>query len=281
MRALTKKFNLNQLDRTFIIAEVGINHNGDFKEALRLIDSVAKTGCQAIKFQTYITEKRVDKSHVSLFEILKKCELKFSDFEKLKKYSEEKNLIFFSTPFDDESANFLDEINVDLYKIASFDVTNKKFLMHVSKKNKPIILSVGMANLEEVEKAVEILKKNSDQIAILHCVSSYPLNEKDANLGTIYKLKELFKNCIIGQSDHTNGIKVPLYAVACGAKIIEKHYRIDNKMDCIDAPVSITELEMFELVKKIGELEKIIGRNEIMISEAEKETMVYRRKSTL
>ena len=278
---MLKKINFKKLDKTFIIAEIGINHNGSVDEALRLIDSASKTGCSAVKFQTYITEKRVDKKHSELFEILKKCELKFSDFEKLKNHAEEKNLTFFSTPFDNDSANYLDSINVDLYKIASFDVTNKKFLKHISNKGKPVILSVGMANLNEVENAVDVLKMYNNQIAILHCVSSYPMKEKDANLGSIYKLKKLFKHCLIGQSDHTNGIKIPLYAVACGAKILEKHYKIDSNMNCVDAPVSITENQMKDLVNKVNELEEIIGKEEILISEAEKDTMVFRRNSTI
>ena len=143
-----------------------------------------------------------------------------------------------------------------------------------------IIMSVGMSNLDEIKNAYEILCAKTNNIALLHCVSAYPTNEKDANLSAIYKLKDLF-DCIIGQSDHTNDIQVPLYAVANGAQVIEKHYRINDEMDCVDAPVSITEEQMTQMVKEIRRLEKILGVGNLGVRKAENDTVVYRRFSNL
>ena len=175
-------FGINIQSNTFIIAEIGINHNGNIDLAKKLIDSASKTGCDAVKFQTYITEKRAPKGNDKVFNILKKCELPFEAFLELKNYSEKKNLIFFSTPFDNESVDYLESINVPMYKIASFDVSNENFLKKISLTKKPILLSVGMANLDEVKRACEILLKENNFLSILHCISSYPLEEINANL---------------------------------------------------------------------------------------------------
>lgn len=272
-----KSFGFNTDNLTYIIAEVGINHGGDIDTAKKLIESVARTGADAVKFQTYLTEKRVAKDS-PIFNILKKCELPFEAFAELKDYAKGLNLDFFSTPFDNESVDYLQSINCDLYKIASFDVVNKKFLKKISDTQKPVIMSIGMASSDEINEAYEILKLKTSKIAILHCISSYPTNEEDANLSVIYNLKESF-DCIIGHSDHTNDIIVPLYAVAAGAQILEKHYKIDDKMDCIDAPVSITEIEMTKLVNQTRRIEKIMGSPSFEIRECEKDAQIYRRKT--
>ena len=163
-------------NNTFIIAEIGINHNGDIEIAKKMIKSAARAGVDAVKFQTYITEKRVP-SDSPIFNILKKCELSFDSFRILKKYSEDHNVIFFSTPFDLESIQFLESINVRMYKVASFDIINHEILKNISKTKKPVILSVGMSNLKEIEAAYNILKPNN-KLALLHCISSYPTMEK-------------------------------------------------------------------------------------------------------
>ena len=255
-------------DKTYIIAEIGINHNGDISLAKELIDSANRAGADAVKFQTYITEKRVPEGYPK-FDLLKKCELSFDSFLELKKYSQVLGIDFFSTPFDEESVTFLESINVDLYKIASFDLVNHKLLKFVSKTGKPVILSVGMSNLNEIKQAYSILKKETNDIAILHCISCYPTEEKDCRLSNIYKLKKEF-DCIIGQSDHTNDIVVPLYAVAAGARIIEKHYKIDENFDCVDSKVSITENQMKNLVHETRRLESILGSESFGIRDVEK-----------
>jgi sialic acid synthase SpsE len=267
----------NTENNTFIIAEIGINHNGDINLAKKLIKSAARAGVDAVKFQTYLTEKRVPKDS-SIFNILKKCELPFESFLELKLYSEKLNVEFFSTPFDNESVDFLKSIDISLFKIASFDIVNIKLLEKIAKTNKPIILSVGMSNFSEINKAYKTIRSFNDKIALLHCVSSYPTNENDSNISVINKLKESF-DCIIGQSDHTNDIQVPLYSVCCGAQILEKHFMIDETMDCVDAPVSITERQMKKLVYETRRIEKIMGSPVLETRECEKGSLIFRRKS--
>ena len=274
-----KDIGINETNKTYIIAEIGINHGGSLDKAKALIESASKTGCDAVKFQTYLTEKRAPKNKPEIFKILKDCELDFENFSDLKIYSESLGLDFFSTPFDIESVDYLESINTKLYKVASFDVENFLLLEYLAKLKKPIIMSCGMSSLEEIKNAVQKIKSYNEKIAILHCISSYPTNENEANLNTITTLCKNFEDCVVGQSDHTNGIKVPTYAVALGAKIIEKHFKIDERMECIDAPVSITEEQMRTMVADIRNLEKIMGESFLGISENQKETTVFRRKS--
>jgi sialic acid synthase SpsE len=272
-----KDFGFNTNNKTYVIAEIGINHGGDINLAKKMIDSVSRTGADAVKFQTYITEKRVSKDS-PIFDILKKCELSFDAFEELQTYSKSLNIDFFSTPFDNDSVDFLNSIGCDIYKIASFDIVNKELLKKVASLKKPVIMSTGMSNLKEINTAYNILTQKTDKIALLHCISSYPTEENDANLLAISHLKESF-NCVIGHSDHTNDIKVPLLAVAAGAQVIEKHFKIDDNMDCVDAPVSISESQLKELVSGIREIEKIFGDGFMGITSAEKEIVPFRRFS--
>ena len=257
---------------------MGINHNGNLIIAKKLIDSASRAGVDAVKFQTYLTEKRVKKNS-PIFNILKKCEFNFDDFEILKKYSEKKGVEFMSTPFDFESFQFLHDLKVSKIKIASFDTVNLCFLKKISNFNKEFIMSVGMSKLKEIQKAYDILKKNKkNKISLLHCISSYPTIEKDANLNCIKILKQNF-NCRIGHSDHTNDIFVPFCAVAMGAKIIEKHFMIDKSMKCVDKPVSITEKQMSNLVKKIRRYENILGDDFFGVRRVEKPFKIFRRFS--
>jgi len=274
-----KEYGFNTYNKTYVIAEIGINHGGDLDLAKRMIDSASKTGCDAVKFQTYLTEFRAPKGNQEVFDILKKCELPFDAFEKLKNHADEKNIEFFSTPFDEESIQCLEDIGVNLYKVASFDVVNHKLLRRIAKTGKTVIMSVGMANLEEIRDAHTIIKTTSNNVAILHCISAYPTEEKDANLGAIRILQDDFSDCVIGQSDHTPGIKVPLYAVALGAQIIEKHFKIDDEMDCIDAPVSISQEQMLNLVDGIRALENIIGDQNLKITDIQNSATIFRRKT--
>ena len=274
-----KEYGFNTDNKTYVIAEIGINHGGDLDLAKRMIDSASKTGCDAVKFQTYLTEQRAPKGNQEVFDILKKCELPFDAFEKLKNHADAKNIEFFSTPFDEESIQCLEDIGVNLYKVASFDVVNHKLLRRIAKTGKTVIMSVGMANLEEIREAHAVIKTTSNNLAILHCISAYPTEEKDANLGVIRILQDEFSDCVIGQSDHTSGIKVPLYAVALGAQIIEKHFKIDDEMDCIDAPVSITLEQMLNLVDEIRHLENIIGDQNLEITDVQNPATIFRRKT--
>ncbi len=273
-----KQFGFNTDYRTYVIAEIGINHGGDLGLAERLIESAARTGVDAVKSQTYITEKRAPKGNQAIFDILKKCELPFEAFRTLKDCAASHGVDFFSTPFDQESVEYLNSIDVDLFKVASFDVVNLGLLRKLAKTGKPIIMSVGMADRQEIDLAYRTLREGTKNIALLHCVSSYPLEEKQANLSAIYELQDSY-DCVIGYSDHTPGIAASLMAVAAGAQIIEKHFRIDQGMDCIDAPVSITEAQTKQLIEEIRRLETIFGEGELGLREAEKNMVVFRRVS--
>jgi len=275
-----KDYGFNTSHRTYIIAEIGLNHGGDVDVAKSLIDSAVRAGADAVKFQTYLTEKRAPKGHQAIFDILKKCELPFDAFKELKDYTEQYEVEFFSTAFDLESLEYLESIGCSLYKVASFDVANHKLLAEVASAGKPVILSVGMSNLGEIEEALNILKKGTDNIALLHCISAYPTKEEDANLGAIYTLQDQF-DCVIGLSDHTSGIKVPLYAVAAGAQIIEKHFKIDENIDCVDSPVSISEAQMRQMVKEIRRIESIFGGGEFGVRKAERDVTIFRRFSEI
>ena len=265
-------------NRTYVIAEIGINHRGDVEIAKKLIDSAHRAGVDAVKFQTYKTEKRAPKDNKDIFKILKELELPFDAFGELQRYSNQKNISFFSTAFDRESVEYLESIGVGIYKIASFDIVNHHLLREISKTNKTIILSVGMSNLDEINTAYNILKQGTNKIALLHCVSAYPNKEENSYLSNIYELQRKF-DCVIGQSDHTNDIKVPIYAVAAGAQVIEKHFKIDDDFECIDSAVSITELQMKKLVEEIRLLEKIFGNKNFNIKESEKVALQFRRFS--
>lgn len=273
-----KNYGFNTSKLFYTIAEIGINHGGDLDKAKSLIDSAVRAGADAVKFQTYLTEKRTPKDS-PIYDILKQCELPFDAFEKLKNHADEQSIEFFSTPFDEESVQCLESIDVNLYKVASFDVVNHKLLSNIAETGKAIIMSVGMANMHEIQSAYKILKEKTEKITILHCVSAYPTEEKDANLAVINTLKNEF-DCVVGQSDHTNDIQVPLYAASMGAQVLEKHFKINDEMDCIDAPVSISEEQMLKLTESLEMLEKILGKPDINLLDVEKETSQYRRPST-
>ena len=269
-----RDYGLETDKKTFVIAEIGINHGGSLGLAKKLIDSALKTGCDSVKFQTYITEKRAPKGNKEIFDILKSSELDFSDFKRIKDYCDEKKIMFFSTPFDEESVDYLESISCPIYKIDSFDTVNTNLIEKINSTNKPVIMSVGMSSIEEIKNAYSLLK--TSQKSLLHCISSYPTEEQDSNLNCINVLRELF-DCPIGHSDHTTGIEVPLYAAAMGAQVIEKHYKIGDGMKCIDAPVSITESQMTELVKKLDSLQLILGEQTFGVRDSESGSTIFRR----
>ena len=266
------------LNKSFVIAEIGINHMGSLFKAKKLIDSAIRTGAHAVKFQTYKTEKRVNFSkNNKIFKILKNCELSNQNFIKLKKYCDNKKIIFFSTPFDTSSALFLDKIGVKIFKIASFDVGNTKFLKEISKFKKIFILSTGMASEKEIKKAVSIFKNNKRELILLHCISSYPNKEENSNLACIDSLKKF--NVPVGLSDHTNDIFVPTIAKAMGVNVIEKHFMINKNDKCIDSPVSITEKQMSILVKNLKRIDNAMGDSKLKLRKSEKNSIIFKRTS--
>lgn len=255
----------------FIIAEAGVNHNGDIELAKELIDAARNARADAVKFQTFKAEKVVTQNAEkaeyqkettekgSQYEMIKKLELTEEDFNDLADYAKKKNIVFLSSPFDKESVDLLDEINVPVFKVASGEITNFPLLTHIAKKEKPIILSTGMTTLGEVEEALNVIRSEGVKDTILlHCVSDYPAKMKDVNLRAMETLKRAFK-LPVGFSDHTLGITVPIAAVALGACVMEKHFTLDKNLPGPDHKASLEPNELKEMVKAIRDVEKALG----------------------
>lgn len=276
----------------FIIAEAGVNHNGNLTMARQLVDIAAQAGADAVKFQTFTAEHivtpgapkadyqlRVTNVGESQYAMLKKLELSEQDFAELKDYCEQKDILFLSTPHDQESIDFLDQLGVSFFKVGSGDITNIPYLRHVARKRKPIILSTGMATLGEVEEAVEtILTEGNKDLALLHCVSNYPARVEECNLRAIRTLSMAF-NLPVGFSDHTLGIEISLAAVALGACIVEKHFTLDRMLPGPDHKASLEPAELISLVKGIRNIEKALGDGVKKPSLDELKNMVTIRKS--
>lgn len=265
----------------FIIAEVGINHDGDIKKAIKLVRKAKDSGANAVKLQTYITEKRVPKDH-EVFDILKQCELSHDDQKELFQLGKDINITIFSTPFDEESVDFLQEINNPVYKIASFDSVNTKLLNKVSSTNMPVIMSTGMTSLDELGAAWKALGGKDDgtgcDLALLHCVSSYPLEDKRANLSIIHYLHSVHDGPV-GYSDHTIGTEIPIYGVAAGASIIEKHFTLDSASEGPDHAMSADPQTLKDLVQKVRWIEEVLGKKDMRIRDVEEGSTAYRRSS--
>jgi N,N'-diacetyllegionaminate synthase len=276
----------------FIIAEAGVNHNGDINIAKELVDKAVFAGVDAIKFQTFKTEKLVtryadmadyQKDNIGIvdsqFNMLKKLELSYESFIELEAYCKHKEIMFLSTPFDFESADFLESIGMKAYKISSADLTNIPLLKHIAKFNKPIILSSGMATLSEIEDALsEIYCSGNNEVAVLHCTSNYPAKLQGVNLNAMNTIKNAFK-VVSGYSDHTEGITVPIAAVAMGGNIIEKHFTLDKTMEGPDHKASLSPLELKDMVVAIRDVEMALGSGIKSYNSSEVDTMKAARKS--
>jgi sialic acid synthase SpsE len=273
-----KRLGLDAKFPTYVIAEAGINHGGNLNTALDLVRAAARAGADAIKFQTYISEKRAPKNRPDVLDLFKKHELPFAAFGEIKRCADQIGIQFFSTPFDEESVDYLESIGCPLYKIASFDVVNHRLLNRIAATKKTVIMSVGMAKVEEIDAAIKSLSAQGSEVVILHCISSYPTDEKDAVLSNVRALSERFGG-IVGQSDHTPDIFVPLLAVAAGARVLEKHLKLDSQQDCIDAAVSLSEQKMRELVLQTRRIEKIMGHPTFGVRSAESGIEIFRRPS--
>ena len=278
----------------FIIAEAGVNHNGDVNLAYKLIDEAKEAGADAVKFQTFKAEKVLSKytkmadyqkknlgKEVSQIEMVKSLELSYNDFEKLKNYCDEKGIIFLSSPFDKESVDFLDKL-VPYYKIPSGEIVNYPYLKHIASKNKPIIMSTGMANLSNVEKALDTIYSvnKTVEIYLLHCTTNYPCPYDEVNLKAMLTLKEVFK-LPVGYSDHTLGIEVPIAAVAIGAQIIEKHFTLDKNLLGPDHKASLEPIELKAMVNAIRNIEKALGDGIKKPNKSEKEIEGVVRKKLI
>ena len=263
------------MSRTLIIAEAGVNHNGDFQTAIQLIEEAAKANADFVKFQTFKTEKIVSKkahqatyqiknnksTDVSQFAMLKNLEMPLEWYPLLKVHADQCNIKFLSTAFDDESLIFLSSLRPSIYKIPSGEITNLPYLKQITSFNKPIVLSTGMSTMEEVKSALEVLTLNGiekSQITVLHCNTEYPTPMQDVNLKAMLTLqKEL--NVDIGYSDHTLGIEIPIAAVALGAKVIEKHFTLNRNMTGPDHAASLEPHELSQMIQAIRNIEMALS----------------------
>lgn len=277
--------------RTFIIAEAGVNHNGSIELAKKLIDKAYWAGVDAVKFQTFTADKLTSKSakkadyqnkttsEKSQYEMLKRLELNTEDFQILKDYCDQKGIKFMSSPFDLDSIDLLNDIGLDIWKIPSGEITNYPYLKKIAELKQEIIMSTGMANLSEIEKALDLLKANgAEDITVLHCNTEYPTPMEDVNLKAMLTIKEAFK-VDIGYSDHTKGIEVPIAAVALGAEIIEKHFTLDNSMEGPDHKASLEPEELKNMVDAVRNIENALGYGIKKPSKSESKNKDIARKS--
>tara|TARA_B100001057_G_C22848809_1_gene950122 strand:+ start:1038 stop:2081 length:1044 start_codon:yes stop_codon:yes gene_type:complete len=283
------KHKITNTSKPFIIAEISSNHNWSLRHTLKLIKKIKEAGAHAVKIQTYDENSMTFKSKksdfvvkdglwkkYSLFDLYKEAKTPLEWHEKIFKYAKNLGLVAFSTPFDEKSANFLSKLNVPAYKIASFEIVDHPLIEHVSKKNKPIILSTGMSSLSEISEAIKVIKKTKNKkIILLHCMSSYPSNHYDYNLKMMLKLKNKF-NLHVGLSDHSKGDDVALAATALGAKVIEKHVKLKGDNQSHDSKFSIDTDELKLFCKKINTIWETLGTDDFSLRK-DKSSKKFRR----
>ena len=280
--------------KTFIIAEAGVNHNGNIKLAKQMVDKAKEAGADCIKFQTFVPEKIVSKqakkaeyqktqtnSDESQLDMIRKLALSNDEFIELSLYCKQLGIDFLSTAFDMESVDFLKSLNMKAWKIPSGEITNLPYLIKIANLGKPVILSTGMSNMQEVKDAVSVLKEHgAGDITVLHCTTEYPAPYNDVNLLAMLTMKEELK-LPVGYSDHTEGIEVSIAAVALGAKVIEKHFTLDKNMDGPDHLASLEPHELSKMVKAIRNIEKAMGTDIKTVSTAEYKNINVARKSII
>ena len=262
--------------KPYIVAELNSSHRGKIEIAKQMIDAAKKCGCDAVKFQSWTVESLYCGTYYKHNPMAKRMVKGFSlDAEKLKilaEYARSCHIDFSSTPYSEEEVDFLvEECQAAYIKIASMDINNYRFLKYIAGKNVPVVLSTGMADFDEIKKAVEVLKENgAKDICVLHCVSIYPAEPSQVNLNNILQLKDTFAECRVGYSDHTIGIGIPSAAVALGANMIEKHFTLDNSVIGWDNQMATEPDEMANLVKacrsvaqSLGQYNRIVSRDEI------------------
>ncbi|WP_041484249.1 N-acetylneuraminate synthase [Desulfitobacterium metallireducens] len=279
-------------NKTLIIAEAGVNHNGQLDTALKLVDVAAEAGVDAIKFQTFKSNNVVSKfapkaayqekttgTDETQLEMVKKLELSFENFRLIQNYCDQKDIIFLSTPFDLDSIDFLASLDLPIYKVPSGEITNLPYLMKIACLDKPVIMSTGMSNLDEVGLALNVLRDNgAGTVTLLHCNTQYPTLFEDANLKAMLALKERF-GVTVGYSDHTLGIEAPIAAVALGATVIEKHFTLDKNMEGPDHKASLDPQELKAMVTAIRNVEVALGTGLKEPSDSELPNREVARKS--
>lgn len=275
----------------YIIAEAGVNHNGSFDLACRLVDAAKTAGADCIKFQTFRAQNLVSRNagkadyqkdttgDGSQADMLTKLELSYDAFSRLKQYCGEVGITFLSTPFDLESAAFLDELGVPFWKIPSGEVTNLPYLEALAKTGRPVVMSTGMCEMGEIEAALRVLRENgTSDIRLLHCNTEYPTPFADVNLRAMETMRRAF-GVEVGYSDHTKGIEVPIAAVALGATIIEKHFTLDRNMEGPDHKASLEPDELAAMVSAIRNIEQALGSGKKTASPSERKNIAVARKS--
>ena len=283
-----------KLGEVFIIAEAGVNHNGSLDLAKRLVDVAVDAGADAVKFQTFKTENLVSRNakkadyqkettdtSESQFDMIKKLELDMDTHQKLIDHCQENNIMFLSTPFDNDSVNLLSDLGLQIFKIPSGEITNLPYLRHIGSLDKQVILSTGMSNIQEVEDALTILVGAGtlkENITVLHANTMYPTPMEDVNLNAMLTMQREL-GVAVGYSDHTLGIEVDIAAVAMGASVIEKHFTLDKTMDGPDHQASLEPKELKAMVSAIRNIEKALGGNEKKPSPSEGINIDIVRKS--
>lgn len=275
----------------YIIAEAGVNHNGSFELACKLVDAAKEAGVDCIKFQTFKSNNLVSHnaqkadyqksttSDGSQVDMLKKLELSYEEFLALKDYCDKVGICFLSTPFDFDSIDFLNSIDMPFWKIPSGEVTNLPYLVALATTGKPVVMSTGMCEMVEIEAAIKVLRENgTKEIKLLHCNTEYPTPFEDVNLKAMQTMHDTF-DLEVGYSDHTKGIEVPVAAVALGATIIEKHFTLDRNMEGPDHKASLEPDELKAMVSSIRHIEQALGTGDKIPSPSEKKNITVARKS--
>lgn len=281
------------MKRVLIIAEAGVNHNGDINTAKKLVREAKRCGADIVKFQTF-NPRKLASSHAVMADyqkenmgyeepqdaMLGRLTLKQEEYVMLADYCREVGIQFLSTPFEMESISFLNNLQ-DIWKIPSGEITNYPYLVEIAKTGKEIILSTGMSMLQEVDDALAVLRGNgAGKITLLHCTTNYPTSMQDVNLNAMLTLRDKC-GCAVGYSDHTKGIEVPIAAVALGAEVIEKHFTLDRNMEGPDHKASLEPDELETMVNAIRNIEKAMGDGIKVPSESEKENITIVRKSII
>ena len=280
--------------KTFVIAEAGVNHNGSLNLAKKLIDVAVDAGADAVKFQTFKADQMVSRSAPkaeyqkqttlaveSQFEMIKKLELDENAHREIICYCKEKNIMFLSTPFDHDSINLLSSFGMQIFKIASGEITNLRYLQHIGSLGKEVILSTGMADLGEIEDALEVLVRSGtpkEKITVLHATSEYPCPFEEVNLQAMQTIHAAF-GVKVGYSDHTQGIEVPIAAVAMGACVIEKHFTLDCTMEGPDHKASLNPTDFKAMLSAIRNIEPALGDGVKRPTPSEVKNMPIARKS--
>lgn len=257
-----------------VIAEIGINHEGDLSKAIQMVDDAYDAGCECVKFQCHVIEDEMVPNSVvpgnakeSIWEIMNRCALSEEEDIKLKSYVEQKQMIYLSTPFSRKAAVRLENMGVGAYKIGSGECNNYPLIEHIAQYKKPIILSTGMNDLTSIKESVAILRKYHTPYALLHCTSMYPTPYEKVRLGALTELRSTFADAVIGLSDHSIGNYTSFAAVALGASIVEKHFTSSRDWPGPDVPISITPGELRDLVQGVNAIHNSLGGKKEILNE--------------